>query len=143
MDAQKLYASIAAKQEAQFDNDSAEVNREDHKMYLRKAGQGHVYGRTKNIFSEEGIKDGRSTSASGERSDSARVRPATESVQHDDSVTEGEPAAADGSTGAPISIATGGADETAGSATERGADSGQRKSARHTPKTLNRLGGAE
>jgi hypothetical protein len=139
-DAQKLYKSIVVKQmtreEAMLANEPDYIP-EDKEMYMRKARQGHVYGRTKNIFSEEGIEEnGRRTSTSSEWSESGGTRPETVAIQRDDSTSAGESATADGSTGETIGIATGGADAATGSAAERSADSGQRKSARHSLKKV-------
>lgn len=134
MDAQQLYQSIVAKQEAQQEV-VPEIDRNEHKMLLRKAHQGHIYGRTRHLSLEE--KDGRSASTSSEWSDSAGVRPETAAIQRDDSATEGESGTTDGSTGETIGIATGGTGTSVGSATTGSANSGQRKSARHSTKAVN------
>lgn len=134
MDAQQLYQSIVAKQEAQQEV-VPEIDRDEHKMLLRKAHQGHIYGRTRHLSLEE--KDGRSASTSSEWSDSAGVRPETAAIQRDDSTTEGESGATDGSAGETIGIATGGTGASVGSASAGSANSGQRKSARHSTKAVN------
>ena len=69
------------------------VSRDEVKMLLKKAKQGHIYGRTRHPSLEE--KDGQRTDTSSEWSDSSRVRPETEAIRRDDSVTEGEPATTD------------------------------------------------
>lgn len=134
MDAQQLYQSIVAKQEAQQEV-VPEIDRDEHKMLLRKAHQGHIYGRTRHLSLEE--KDGRSASTSSEWSDSAGVRPETAAIQRDDSTTEGESGATDGSAGETIAIATGGTGASVGSASAGSTNSGQRKSARHSTKAVN------
>lgn len=134
MDAQQLYQSIVAKQEAQQEV-VPEIDRDEHKMLLRKAHQGHIYGRTRHLSLEE--KDGRSASTSSEWSDSAGVRPETAAIQRDDSTTEGESGATDGSAGETIGITTGGTGASVGSASAGSANSGQRKSARHSTKAVN------
>lgn len=143
-DAQQLYRRIVSKQLAQDEGVVPEFDPADKEMYMRKARQGHVYGRTKNKFSEEGIEeDGRRTSTNSEWSDSSGVRPETAAIRRDDSNPEGESGAADVSATEAIGVATGGTDAPVGGATARGANSRQRKSARHSTKEVNGLGGAE
>ena len=142
-DAQQLYRSIVSKQAAQEEAvDEPEFNPEDRRMYLRKAKQGHIYGRTRHP-SLEGKDDGRSASTSSEWSDTGGARPETAAIQRDDGASAGESGATDESATETVGIATGGADEAVRGATARGANSGQRKSARHTVEALDGLGGAE
>lgn len=136
MDAQKLYTSIAAKQEAQQQEEVLEFSRDEHKMLLRKAHQGHIYGRTRHLSLEE--KDnGRSASTSSEWSDASGTRTETAAIQRDDPNTKGESGAADGIAGETIAIATSGTGATVGGASAGSANSGQRKSARHSTKAVN------
>lgn len=136
MDAQKLYTSIAAKQEAQQQEEVLEFSRDEHKMLLRKAHQGHIYGRTRHLSLED--KDnGRSASTSSEWSDASGTRTETAAIQRDDSTPEGESGAADGIAGETIAIATGGTGASVGGASAGSANSGQRKSARHSAKAVN------
>lgn len=137
-DAQQLYRSIIGKQKAQEAViDEPEFNPDDKEMYMRKARQGHVYGRTKNIFSEEGIEeDGRRTSTSSEWSDSSGVRPETAAIQRDDSTSEGESGATDELAGKAVAATASGTDAPVRSTAARGANSGQRKSARHVVEAL-------
>lgn len=134
-DAQQLYKGIVAKQEAQFEMESAEVNREDHKMYLRRAHQGHIYGRTRHLSLED--KDnGRSASTSSEWSDASGTRPETAAIQRDDAATAGESGAADVTATETIGIATSGTDASTGNASAGSTDSGQRVKARHSTKAV-------
>lgn len=135
MEAQRLYTSIVAKQEAQQEM-VPEVDREEHKMLLRKAHQGHIYGRTRHLSLED--KDnGRSASTSSEWSESAGARPETAAIQRDDPDAAGESAATDGIAGETIAIAASGTGASTRSASAGSANSGQRKSARHSTKTVN------
>lgn len=128
-DAQQLYVSIATKQEAQAEAEWRQeeaINKDDQKMYLRKARQGHIYGRTRHPSLEE--KDnGRSPSTSSEWSDTSGTRPESAAIRRDDSTTEGVASAADGVATETIGIATGGAGETTTGAAARGANRRQRK----------------
>lgn len=134
MDAQKLYTSIAAKQEAQQEM-VPEFNRDEHKMLLRKAHQGHIYGRTRHLSLED--KDnGRSASTSSEWSDASGTRPETAAIRRDDPDTEGESGAADVTATETIGIAASGTDAPVGGASAGSANSGQRKSARHSAKAV-------
>ena len=72
------------------------VDRDEVKMLLKKAKQGHIYGRTRHPSLEAKDNDGQRTSTSSEWSDSSGVRPEREAIQRDDSVAEGEPATTDG-----------------------------------------------
>ncbi len=131
-DAQQLYRSIVSKQAAQEEAaEEPEFNPDDRRMYLRKAKQGHIYGRTRHPTLED--KDnGRSASTSSEWSEPAGARPETAAIQRDDGAPAGESGAADESATETVGIATGGADAATGSGAARSANSGQRKSARHT-----------
>lgn len=128
-DAQQLYVSIATKQEAQAEAEWRQeeaINKDDQKMYLRKARQGHIYGRTRHPSLEE--KDnGRSPSTSSEWSDASGTRPETEAIRRDDTVAEGVASAADGVAETAVGVATSGAGETTSSAAARGANRRQRK----------------
>lgn len=66
------------------------VDRDEVKMLLKKAKQGHIYGRTRHPSLEAKDNDGQRTSTSSEWSDSSGVRPEREAIQRDDSTPEGD-----------------------------------------------------
>lgn len=99
MDAQAVYMKL--RQQTPPEETVEEVNKEEVRMMLKKAQQGHIYGRVRHPSLEE--KDnGQRSSTSSEWSDSSGVRPEREAIRRDDSVAEGEPATADGIAKPPV-----------------------------------------
>lgn len=88
-DAQATYMKLRDKEEPE------DLNTDEVRLLLKKARQGHIYGRTRHP-SLEAKDDGQRTSTSSEWSDTSGTRPEREAIQRDDSVAEGEPSTANG-----------------------------------------------
>jgi len=121
--AQSIYNAIVQKQRIE----EVELEVEDYKLLVKKAHQGHIYGRTTHP-SIEVKKDGqRNSSTDGEWSDASGTRPETEAIRRDDSDAARESGTADGSAGETVDVATGGAKSPTGGAAKRGANRRQQQ----------------
>ena len=115
--AQSIYNAIVQKQRIE----EVELEVEDYKLLVKKAHQGHIYGRTTHPSIE--AKDGqRNSSTDGEWSDASGTRPETEAIRRDDSDAARESGTADGFTGETVDVATSSAKPSTGGAAKRGAN---------------------
>jgi len=122
--AQSIYNAIVQKQRIE----EVELEVEDYKLLVKKAHQGHIYGRTTHPSIEAKKLDGqRNSSTDGEWSDASGTRPETEAIRRDDSAAARESGAADGSTGETVDVAASSAKSPTGGTAKRGANRRQQQ----------------